>query len=123
MKKKRILIVDDELAIRATMAVALNSVEYEIDLAENGIEAIGYLDRLSYDLIITDYSMPKMDGLEFTNIVVSKYPSIPILMVTGAELDRDLLKGKNAVFFPKPFNVIELQNRVEDILNGFRIDI
>lgn len=122
MKKKRILIVDDEKAMRATMAVALKSVEYEIDVAENGIQAIGYLDKISYDLIITDYSMPEMDGLELTRIITSKYPTIPILMVTGAEFVRDLLKGKNTMFFPKPFNVCELQNRVDGILNGIRVN-
>jgi len=122
MEKKRILIVDDEKAIRASMVMALKSVKYEIDVAENGVQAIDYLDKISYDLIITDYSMPEMDGLELTRIITSKYPTLPVLMVTGYESVRDILKGKNTTFFPKPFKVLELQNQVEDILNGMSPD-
>jgi len=69
-------------------------------------------------LIITDYSMPEMGGLELTRIITSKYPTLPVLMVTGSEFARDLLKGQNTTFFPKPFEVFQLKNRVEDILNG-----
>jgi DNA-binding response OmpR family regulator len=118
MGKKRILIVDDEKAIRATMAMALESVKYEIDVAENGVQAIERLNKISYDLIITDYSMPEMDGLEMISIVASKFPDLPVLMITAQESAPDMLKGKNASFFPKPFKVIELQNRVKRILNG-----
>ena len=118
MEKKRILIVDDERAIRTSMTVALESENFEIDVAENGIQAIRYIDKIPYDLIITDYSMPEMDGLELSRIITSKYPTIPVLMVTGNESVRGLLKGYNATFFPKPFEVIELQKRVTDIMNG-----
>jgi CheY-like chemotaxis protein len=117
MRKKRILIVDDEKAVRTAMVMALDSINYQIDAAENGIQAIGYLDKISYDLIITDYSMPEMDGLELIQIISSKYPTLPVLMVTGSELTRDLLKDKNTGYFSKPFKVLELKNRVEDILN------
>jgi DNA-binding response OmpR family regulator len=118
MEKKRILIVDDEKAIRATIAMALESAKYEIDVAENAAQAIERLNRISYDLIITDYSMPEMDGMEMISIIASKYPNLPVLMVTAQESAPDMLKGKNAAFFPKPFKVIELQNRVKGILNG-----
>ncbi len=118
MRKKRILIVDDEKAIRATMAMALDSVKYEIDVAENGLQAIERLNKISYDLIITDYSMPEMDGLEMISIITSKYPNLPVLMITAQESVPDMLKGKKASFFPKPFKVIELQKRVRGILSG-----
>jgi DNA-binding response OmpR family regulator len=118
MGKKRILIVDDEKAIRATIAMALESVKYEIDVAENGIQAIELLNKTSYDLIITDYSMPEMDGLEMMGIIESEYPNLPVLMITAQESASDLLEGKNATFFPKPFKVTELQKRVKGILNG-----
>jgi DNA-binding response OmpR family regulator len=122
MKKKRILIVDDERAVRASMTMVLKSDNCEIDVAENGIQAIGYIDKISYDLIITDYSMPEMDGLELSRIITLKYPAIPVLMVTGNESVRDLLNGYNATFFPKPFKVIELQERVAGIINGMKAE-
>ena len=118
MMKKKILIVDDEKAVRAAMVMALSSFKYEIDVAENGVQAIDCLDKISYDLIITDYSMPEMDGLELIRVICSKYPTLPVLMVTAAEFALDILKDKNVSYFPKPFKVLELKNRVEDILNG-----
>jgi DNA-binding response OmpR family regulator len=117
MCKKKILIVDDEKAVRTAMAMALDSVHYQIDVAENGIQAIGYLDKISYDLIITDCSMPEMDGLELIQIINSRYPTLPVLMVTGSKSTRDILRDRNTSYFPKPFQIPELKNRVEDILN------
>ncbi|MFC1531945.1 response regulator [Thermodesulfobacteriota bacterium] len=91
MEKKRILVVDDEKAVRVLMAAALKADNYEIDIAENGFQAIGYVNKISYNLVITDYSMPEMDGVELTRRIKSRYPAIPILMVTGSESVRDLL--------------------------------
>lgn len=117
MEKKRILIADDEEIVRNLLAEALRSYDYEIDLVENGVEAIGHIDRRSYDLIITDYMMSKMDGLELTRRIRSKYPSTPILVVTGNGPIHDLLKSGATACIMKPFNILELQNMVKIILN------
>jgi CheY-like chemotaxis protein len=117
MEKKRILIADDEEIVRNLLAEALRSYDYEIDLVENGVEAISHIDRRSYDLIITDYMMPKMDGLELTRRIRSKYPSTPILVVTGNGPIHDLLKSGATACIMKPFNILELQNMVKIILN------
>jgi CheY-like chemotaxis protein len=72
MEKKRILIADDEEAIRILLAVALKIYDYELDIVENGLEAINNIYKRSYDLIITDYMMPEMDGLELTKRIRSE---------------------------------------------------
>jgi len=64
MEKKKILIVDDEKPVRLLLARALGARDYEITMAKNGVEAIKQIDKKFYDLIITDYMMPQMDGLE-----------------------------------------------------------
>ncbi len=117
MEKKRILIVDDEKAVRVLMAAALKHDNYEIDLAENGIQAIGYINEIMYDLIITDYQMPEMDGLELTRRIKSKYPSTPILVVTGTEHACDFLKSEATDCFIKPYNISDLQKWVKNILD------
>lgn len=117
MEKKRILIVDDEKDLRVLLADILKPYNFKIDLVENGVEAINHIDRRSYDLIITDYMMPKMNGLELTRRIRSKYPSIPILVVTGNGPIHDLLKSGATACIIKPFNIIELQNMVKIILN------
>ncbi|TET69515.1 MAG: response regulator [Candidatus Aminicenantes bacterium] len=116
MEKKRILIADDEEIVRILLAEALRSYDYEIDLVENGVEAMSHIDKKSYDLIITDYMMPKMDGLELTRRIRSKYPSTPILVVTGTGSVDDLLKSGAMACIMKPFNILELQNMVKIIL-------
>jgi CheY-like chemotaxis protein len=117
MEKKRILIVDDEKAVRILLVEILKFHDYKIDVVENGVEAISHIDRRSYDLIITDYMMPKMDGLELTRRIRSKYPSTPILVVTGNGPIHDLLKSGATACIMKPFNILELRNMVKIILN------
>lgn len=117
MEKKRILIADDEKTVRVLLAEALKPHDYKIDVAEDGVEAIRYISRISYDLVITDYMMPKMDGLELTRQIRSKYPSTPILIVTSNGPVHELLKSGATACITKPFNISELQNMVKIILN------
>ena len=116
--EKRILIVDDEETVRALLAEVLEPHDYKIDIAGDGVEAIRYIGRSTYDLVITDYMMPKMDGLELTRQIKSKYPSTPILIVTGNGSVHELLKGGATACIMKPFNIFELQNMVKIILNN-----
>jgi CheY-like chemotaxis protein len=120
MEKKRILIADDERAVGIMLAEALKHHDYEIDVVLNGIEAIKQISRRSYDLIITDYMMPEMDGLELTQRVRSKDPSVPIVVVTGNRPSQDLLKSGVTACIMKPFSVFEIQNEVRNILNTKR---
>ncbi|MBW2569682.1 MAG: response regulator [Deltaproteobacteria bacterium] len=116
MAKKRILIADDEEAIRILLATALKTYDYEIDIVENGLEAINNIYKRSYDLIITDYMMPEMDGLELTKRIRSEYPSIPILIVTGNGPEHDLLKSGATACITKPFSILEIQNTIKIML-------
>ena len=120
MEKKRILIADDEELVRTLLHEALRLYDYEIDVVENEVEAIGHIDRKSYDLIITDYMMPEMDGLELTRRIKAKYPYTPILIITGYGPVHDLLKSGATACLTKPFKILELQNMVENILNKER---
>ena len=114
--KKSILIADDEKAIRILLAAALKTYDYEVDIVENGLEAINNNYKRSYDLIITDYMMPEMDGLELTKRIRSEYPSIPILVVTGNGPVHDLLKSGATFCLKKPFSVLEIQNIIKIML-------
>ena len=113
MEKKRILIADDEEIVRILLAEALKFYGYEIDVVENGVEAMSHID----DLVITDYVMPKMDGLELTRRIKAKYPHIPILIITGIAPVRDFLKYGATACIMKPFKIFELHNMVKIILD------
>ena len=120
MEKKRILVADDDEGVRALMVEVLEVYDYEIDAVENGVEAIKCIDNKIYDLIITDYMMPEMDGLEFTQKIKAKYPSIPILIVTATGPVQDLLKNGATACISKPFEIAELQSTIETILKKER---
>ncbi|MDI6687069.1 MAG: response regulator [Desulfobacterales bacterium] len=115
--KKRILIADDEKAIRILLAMALKTYDYEVDIVENGLEAINNIHKRYYDLIITDYMMPEMDGLELTKRIRSEYPSIPILIISANGSVHDLLKSGATACISKPFNILEIQNKIKTMLN------
>jgi len=120
MRKKRILIVDDEEMIRTLLFEAFKFFDYEIESVENGVEAVKQIAAKTYDLIITDYKMPKMDGLELTRIIKMTNPSIPVLVVTSNGPERELLKSGALACIKKPFKISELQRISQNILDGGR---
>jgi len=117
MEKKRILIVDDEKNLRDLMARVLEDQNYEVDLAENGASALHYLDQKPYDLVIADYRMPIIDGLELTTRIKEKFPSTIVIIVTADGPVHDLLKNGAYACILKPFDVFELRNMVKLILH------
>ncbi len=118
MKKKRILVVDDDKPIRILLAAALTPHGYEVDIAGNGVKAISCIENGPYDLIITDYMMPEMDGIELTRWTKEKYPSIPILILTADGLEGDsFLKSGATACLRKPFEIAELQKMITIILD------
>jgi two-component system, NtrC family, nitrogen regulation response regulator NtrX len=78
-----ILIVDDEKAIRKTLTEILSYEGYKIDDAENGEEALKKIKEKSYDVVLCDIKMPKMDGIEFLEKSREISPDVPIIMISG----------------------------------------
>lgn len=118
MRRKRILIVDDEEAIRILLFEAFKPHGYEIETVENGLEAIKQIAGKTYDLIITDYMMPKMDGLELTRRIKMMNPSLPVLVFTSNGPEPELLKSGALACFKKPLNISDLKIISQKILDG-----
>jgi two-component system nitrogen regulation response regulator NtrX len=78
-----ILIVDDEKAIRKTLTEILSFEGYEIDEAPDGEEALKCFKSKTYDVILCDIKMPKLDGLEFLQKATEHNPDVPIIMISG----------------------------------------
>ncbi len=118
MVRKKILIADDDRIIRHTMAKALYKVDdYHIDFVRNGIEATYRMDGSFYDLVITEYKMPHMNGLELTRWINVKFPSVPILVITADGPIKEFQKSGAFACLAKPFNVHDLQIMVQSILD------
>ena len=80
--KGRILLVDDEEIVLRSCQRILRRV-YEIDIARDGLEALGKVNQNPYDVLILDIKMPKMDGIEVLRRVKEARPDIDVIMVTG----------------------------------------
>jgi DNA-binding NtrC family response regulator len=81
---KMILVVDDEPLIRKAIRESLERVEgYEVDEAEDGVQAVKLLENRHFDLVITDLVMPRMDGFKLFEHIQSMSPQIPVVVMTG----------------------------------------
>lgn len=117
----KILIVEDEAAIRDLIKIGLETKGYKCDYANDGELAANLIENKLYDLILLDIMLPKIDGyelLEYTKQVVD----IPIIFITAKSQTKDIIKGlKNGAddYITKPFETEELIARVEAVLRRY----
>jgi two-component system, OmpR family, phosphate regulon response regulator PhoB len=118
---KRILLAEDEEVLRMLIVDTLEDGRYVIDEASDGIEALHLIKENEYDLVLIDYMMPGLTGLE----VIEKVRSLPnkqhikIMMLTAKSQQKDEDRAKTAganYFLAKPFSPIKLAEIVEEIL-------
>lgn len=81
----KILIVDDERAIRNTLREILEYEEYQVDDVDNGTDALLLISKNEYDLILCDIKMNKMDGMEVLSEGLKIQPDLPFIMISGHE--------------------------------------
>jgi signal transduction histidine kinase len=114
-----ILLVDDDKAVREVTAALLNDLGYEVREAGSGGAALDLLAHgLRVDLLLVDFAMPGMNGAELAREVQTRWPTLPILFVTGFA-DRALLAGvSEARIIGKPFVRGELGDKVQLALAG-----
>ncbi len=79
----RILIVDDEPAIRGLLALTFKMAGYEVETAASGKEAISLCENARFDLVISDIMMPEMDGHELAQWVAARFPDTRTVLMTG----------------------------------------
>lgn len=118
----RILLVEDEDAVRLFSARALRSKGYEVIEASNGTEALECIQEMEekVDLIITDVVMPQMDGPTFINKLSEIQEDTKVIFISGYTEDtfRDRIKDdSNIQFLSKPFSLSDLATRVKDVLH------
>jgi two-component system, OmpR family, response regulator MprA len=115
----RILVVDDEPAVRESLRRALQLEGYDVELAGDGEEALFRLQRNSVDALVLDVSMPRLDGLETCRQLRQEGNSIPVLMLTARDEVSDRVAGLDAGaddYVVKPFALEELLARLRALL-------
>lgn len=119
MSQHKILIIDDERSIRRTLRDILEYEKYEVDDAEDGIQALEKLKENSFDLILCDIKMPKMDGMEVLE-KANQLSDAPIVMISGhgtIETAVDALKSGAYDYIAKPLDLNRLLVTVRNALD------
>ena len=91
--KNRILIVDDDRSIRATVAMLLAAEGYEICCAEHGFDALLQMKYQVPELVISDLNMPQMSGFEFLSVIRRRFPQVLVVAMSGAYEAGDAVPG------------------------------
>ena len=119
-----ILIVEDSPTMRSLLSTSLEELDGEIKITQvaSGFEALRYLPREQYDLIVTDINMPDINGLELVSFVKSNasYRDIPLIIVSTESSERDRDKGLELgadAYLVKPFEPEALRDLVRELLD------
>ena len=121
MVRMRILVVDDDDAVREALRRALQLEGYEVELASDGAEALDRLklDSVEPDALVLDVSMPRLDGLEVCRRLRRGGSNLPVLMLTARDEVADRVAGLDAGaddYVVKPFALEELLARLRALL-------
>ena len=120
MPARRILLAEDEDAMRAYLARALETAGYEVRAVDRGTEAIPLLEREPFDLLLSDIVMPEMDGIELAQRCAEISPRTKVMFITGfaAVSLRASREQPDAKVLSKPFHLRDLVLEVERVLEG-----
>src|ERR1700716_3824959 len=118
----RILIADDEEAIRSLIARALRQDGHEVVTATDGAHALDVLgrERGAFELLLTDIRMPVMDGIALALAAARDHPAVTILLMTGYADQRERAHGLDALTHdgpPKPFSLATMRAAVNEALS------
>jgi two-component system response regulator MprA len=118
-----ILVVDDDQAVRDSLARSLRYSGYEVTTANDGVDALARLSSLRPDAVIMDVMMPRLDGLETTRSLRASGNDVPILVLTARDAVGDRVDGLDAGaddYMAKPFSFDELQARLRALTRRVR---
>jgi two-component system KDP operon response regulator KdpE len=121
----RVLVADDEPAIRKVVRDALERADLEVETAVDGEEALARFGEGPYSLVVTDLAMPRRDGLELVRELRRRSSSVPILVLTvrGEEQEKVRLLDAGADdYVTKPFGVAELVARAKALIRRGEAD-
>jgi two-component system, OmpR family, response regulator MprA len=121
----RVLVVDDDRAVREALRRALALGGYEVQLAEGGVRALELLAQALPDAVVLDVAMPDVDGLEVCRRLRRLGNRTPVLVLTARDAVADRIDGLDAGaddYMVKPFDVGELKARLRALLRRFGPD-
>ena len=115
----RILLVEDDAVLAAALTRALNQSAYAVDTVDNGEDANRALGADSYDLVVLDLALPKVDGLSVLRRLRDRRSAVPVLVLSARDALEDRVKGLDLGaddYMTKPFDLPEFEARVRVLI-------
>ncbi len=119
-REKKILIVDDNPHMCNLLADILEIFNYQGIKAKDGEEALVFLKKDNYDMVITDLRMPNLGGMDLLKTIKDEKPSLPVVVITAfgkSDTQQDVLAAKADGYLAKPFKVDEIEELLKKLLN------
>lgn len=119
----KILVVEDDKALSDTIVEWMEAEGYDVQRVFDGSEAVDYLRSLPFDVVILDWNLPNMTGVQICKLYRASGGSAAVLMLTGMSQTRDKIEGLDSGaddYLTKPFDLEELCSRVKALLRRSR---
>ncbi len=119
---KKILIVDDNELVRFGLTQMLSRLGYEVVAADNGEKGLDLFLKNRFDLVITDFEMPGMNGIDLVGHIKQRSPITPVILMTGMEKEATLVRINGSPFDQalfKPFGIQEIEEKIQSAHNRF----
>ena len=113
---KNILVVEDEPVSLECISHFLRKQGYAVREARDGAEAIELIDNSQFDLVLSDIRMPRVDGVALATNILSRVPTIPIILMTAVPFELTRSLGYNVPCLSKPILLDELRTSVQTAL-------
>jgi len=120
----RILVIDDERSIRNTLKEILEYEKFEVEVAEDGFEALEKMEKTRFDLVLCDIKMPRMDGIEVLAKIQEKDPDVTVVMISGhgsIETAVEAIKKGAYDFISKPLDLNRLLITIRNATDKTRL--
>jgi len=116
---KSILVVEDDESARLLYEEELREVGYAVFFANDGFQALKFLEKEKVDLVMTDIRMPGINGAIMISMIRSKYPDAHIIVVSACKQTSEEGVGKNVDrYFEKPVNLMDLKLYIAELLGN-----
>ena len=114
-----VLIVEDDVAVRSTLAAILGDEGWQILIAPNGFDALATLDNHDPDVVVLDWMTPVLDGHSFlATLRGERRRSLPVLVISAGRVTADTARASGAdAYLDKPFDIDELVSVVHDLVD------
>ncbi|SHE80758.1 response regulator receiver modulated diguanylate cyclase [Desulfacinum infernum DSM 9756] len=116
---QNILVVDDELSVRELVAESLELIGHRVETAVDGLDAVEKLEKKTFDIVVTDMDMPRMDGIALIRHIREHHPDVDAIAITGHAVRYkyvDVIHAGAADFITKPFSLDKLDAKLRRLM-------